>query len=110
MDVQTTATAIEKSVEGFMKIEPTIATVASMFVPGAAPVVAMVQPEILIAIPFVEQALRNIAAGQNMSGASAIFELIKHLMPGESNAPALSPSPAVQSATITGDPSTQGSG
>lgn len=105
MDIQTTATAIEKGIEGFMKIEPTIATVASMFVPGAAPVVAMVQPEILIAIPFVEQALRNIAAGQNMSGASAIFELIKHLMPNEANAPALTPS-----STVTGDPSAQGSG
>jgi hypothetical protein len=95
MDVQTTATAIEKGIEGFMKIEPTIATVASMFVPGAAPVVAMVQPEILIAIPFLEQALKRIAAGQNMDAASAVYELIGHLLPGRPNSAVLSQVAAV---------------
>jgi hypothetical protein len=90
MDIQTTATAVENAVEGFMKIEPTLATVASMFVPGAAPVVAMVQPEILIAIPFLEQALKRISAGQNMDAASAIYELIGHLLPGQPNSPVLS--------------------
>lgn len=89
IDIKGAAAAVEKGVESFMKIEPTIATVASMFVPGAAPVVAMVQPEILIALPFVELALKKIAAGQNMDGASAIFELIKHLMPGQANSPIL---------------------
>jgi hypothetical protein len=89
VDIKGAAAVAETAIERFAKIEPTIATAASMFVPGAAPVVAMVQPEILIAIPFVELALRKIAAGQNMDGASAIFELIKHLMPGQANSPIL---------------------
>lgn len=110
IDIKGAAAAVEKGVESFMKIEPTIATVASMFIPGAAPVVAMVQPEILIAIPFLEQALRKIAAGQNMDGASAMFELIKHLMPGQSNSTVLSDVPAAPAAQDGLDASKVGSG
>ena len=84
----------EKVVEGVMKVEPTVATIASMFVPGAAPVVAMVQPEVMLAAPFIENALKALAAGNNGDVMTSFIQLLQHLTPGQANSPILSEAPA----------------
>jgi len=75
----------------FMEVEPTISTIASVIVPGAAPVVALVQPELLVLAPVIEKALEDLAAGNNGNAASGVLQLIMHLTKGLPNAPALSP-------------------
>ena len=72
IDIAGTAATAEKVVEDVMKVEPTMASVASMFVPGAAPIVMMVQPMIAAAVPFVEKALNDIAAGNGGDALTGI--------------------------------------
>ncbi|WP_316188334.1 MULTISPECIES: hypothetical protein [unclassified Bradyrhizobium] len=91
MDIAAAAATAEKIVEEVAKVEPTLATMAGMFVPGAAPVVASVQPMVALAIPFVEQALKAIAEQRNGDALAAFAELIGHLTKGMSNSPVLSP-------------------
>ena len=87
--VQVIAQETDKVFDAIMKIEPTIAGVASMFVPGAAPVVAMVQPEILLLAPAIDKALEDLAAGANP--LQAVAELMMHITKGMPNSPTLSP-------------------
>lgn len=96
------AQTAESVIEGVMKIEPTVATIASMFVPGAAPIVAMIQPEVLLAAPFVEQALKDLASGNNGDIMTSFIQLLQHLTAGQPNSPILS-------APVRPDPSTIGS-
>jgi len=84
------AAAAEKVVESVMKVEPMIATGVGMFVPGAAPIMAMVQPWLVLAAPFLERALNDVAAGNNGDVLSAFFELIQHVSKGQPNSPILS--------------------
>ena len=105
-DAKTIAATAETVIEGVMKIEPTVATIASMFIPGAAPIVAMIQPEVLLAAPFVENALKSLAAGNNGDVMTAFIQLLQHLTPGQPNASVL----AKAVGPITADPSAQGSG
>jgi hypothetical protein len=93
------AAVAEKAVEAVMKVEPMIVTGVGMFVPGAAPILAMVQPWIVLAAPFLERALNDVAAGNNGDVLTAFFELIQHISKGQPNSPILTP-----------DASTQGSG
>lgn len=97
IDIPAIAASAEKVVETVARVEPMIATMAS-FIPGAAPVMAMVQPAILMAIPFLERALTDIARGQNTDLMGAMIELLQHLSKGGPNSPTLSPEP---SSTIT---------
>ena len=90
MDIKAAAATAEGVVEAIAKVEPMAATMASMFVPGAAPVVAMVQPQILIAIPFLERALKDIAASNGGDVMSGMIELLQHLTVGQPNSPILS--------------------
>lgn len=90
VDVSTLAGQAEKVVETVARIEPTIATIASMFVPGASPVVATVQPMVLAAIPYVERALNDIAAGNGGDFMGALIEVLQHLSKGQPNSPTLS--------------------
>lgn len=89
-DVKSVAQTAETVIEGVMKIEPTVATIASMFVPGAAPIVAMVQPEVMLAAPFIENALKSLAAGNNGDVMTSFIQLLQHLQPGQPNSPILS--------------------
>lgn len=86
-------------IKDFMKIEPFLAT-ASNFIPGAAPIVAIVHPAVAMAAPFVEQALEAVASGNNGNAFSAFIELLQHITPGQPNSPILS-APA-QAAITTG--------
>jgi hypothetical protein len=103
--LQTFATTAEGVVEGIMKVEPTVATIASMFVPGAAPIVAMVQPEVMLAAPFIENALKSLAAGNNGDVLTAFIQLLQHITPGQPNASLLDT--IVKPSSV--DPSTIGS-
>lgn len=92
--VSEVATTAEGVVASVMKVEPTVATIASMFVPGAAPVIAMVQPEVMLAAPFIEKALLALAAGNNGDVMVSFIQLLQHLTPGQANAPILDVQPA----------------
>ncbi len=89
-DLKAIETETEKVVEGVMKVEPTIATIVGMFVPGAAPIMAMVQPAVLAAAPFVEKALNDLAAGNNGDFMESFIQLLQHLSPNHPNSPILS--------------------
>jgi hypothetical protein len=84
------AAVAEKAVEAVMKVEPMIATGVGMFVPGAAPIIAMVQPWIVMAAPFLERALTDLSNGNNGDVLSSFFELIQHISKGQPNSPILS--------------------
>ncbi len=83
--VQEAAATAEKVVEGVMKFEPYIATIAGAVVPGAAPVVAVVQPMVAAAAPFVENALKALAEGNGGNVMGAFIQLLQHLTPGHPN-------------------------
>lgn len=90
--VSSGASVAEKVIEDVMKVEPTIASIAGMFVPGAAPIVAVVQPAIVAAAPFVENALNALAAGNGGDVLTAFIQLLQHLSPSQPNSPMLAPS------------------
>jgi hypothetical protein len=92
--VQSAAATAEKVIEGVMGVEPYVATIAGAAIPGAAPVVAMVQPMVVAAAPFVENALKSLAAGNGGDTLSAFVQLLQHLMPGMPNAAGLAPTAA----------------
>lgn len=72
-------------------IEPTIASVAGALIPGAAPIVMMVQPEIALLIPKISAALSDTTAANAGDAVSGFLELMRHLIPGLPNSPVLSP-------------------
>jgi len=94
IDVGAIAGEAEKVVEAVAKIEPTVATIAGMFIPGAAPVVATVQPFVLMAIPYLERALNDVASGNGGDIMSAMIEVLQHLSKNQPNSPVLSTAPA----------------
>jgi hypothetical protein len=93
-DIAGMAATAEKVVEGVMKIEPMLVTGLGMFVPGAAPIVAVVQPAVAMAAPFVEQALTALAKNNGGDAFAAFVALLQHLTPGLPNSPVLAPMPA----------------
>jgi hypothetical protein len=92
------AAAAEKVVENVMKVEPTVAGVAGMFVPG----MAMVQPWIVLVAPYLERALTDISTSNGGDVLGAVVELLQHVSKGGPNSPVLS--------APTASTSTQGSG
>jgi hypothetical protein len=94
MDLKSAAAQAEQILEQVAKVEPTIATVASMFGgPAIAAGVTVAQPEILFQIPVLENALKQVAAGNNSSLFDAALVVAKQLTSGLPNSPILS-SPA----------------
>lgn len=85
--IQSAAGQAEKVLEEVARVEPTIASIAGMFIPG----VSLAQPYILAALPAVENALKAVAAGNGGDMVDALGTLIKHLLPGHANAAALAP-------------------
>jgi hypothetical protein len=99
------AAGAEKVVEAAMRVEPMIATGVSMFVPGAAPIVAAVQPWVVFAAPYLERALTAVSTSNGGDALAAVIEVLQHITPGSPNSPALSP-PVPNTASA----SAQGSG
>lgn len=89
------AAATENVVSSIMKVEPMIAGIAGMFVPG----VAVVQPWIVLIAPYLEKALDDLSKGNNGDALTGLLQLIQHVSKNGANSPILSP-----------DASTQGSG
>ena len=83
------ATEADKVVRTFSTIEPTVATVVGMFVPGAAPIVALVQPWAPMALNFLDRALRDIAASNGGDIMSAFIEMMQHVSKGQPNSDVL---------------------
>lgn len=109
--IQVIAQQADDIFDTIMKFEPTAAMIASAVIPGAAPVIAMVQPEIMLLAPAIDQALETLKNGDNP--LTAVMQLMMHITQGMPNAPALSPTPivsapAAESSTVTGDASQQG--
>lgn len=82
------AATAEKVVESIMKVEPMVAGIAGMFVPG----LSVVQPWIVMAAPFLERALNDIAASNGGDVLTAFMELMQHISAGKPNAASLAPS------------------
>lgn len=93
MSLKEVAAQAEQVFDAVMKVEPMVATMASMFIPQAKPVVATVHPMVVAAAPFIEQALHNLAQGNNGDAFSAFIQLLQHLTPGQPNSPILAPLP-----------------
>lgn len=101
--IQAAAAAADKVVRDVMKVEPMVAGIAGMFVPG----VAVVQPWIIMAAPYLERALNDIATNNGGDVLNAFMELMQHISAGQPNMAALGP------ASTEDDPpsaSAQGSG
>lgn len=82
------AATAEKVVESVMKVEPTVAGVAGMFVPG----LSMVQPWVVLAAPYLERALNDISTSNGGDVLGAIVELLQHVSKGSPNSPILTSS------------------
>jgi hypothetical protein len=96
--IQVAAATAEKVLEGAMKVEPMVAGIAGMFIPG----LSMVQPWLVMAAPFLERALTDISNNNGGDILGAFMEMMQHISSGQPNSPSLSgPSQ---------DPSAQGSG
>lgn len=89
VDVKKIAAEAEKVVETIVRVEPMVMTVGN-FVPGAAPVLAMVHPVVVMLAPFIEKALQDLAAGNNGDALGSILEMIQHVTRGQPNSPILS--------------------
>lgn len=111
VDVKTIAGEAEKVVEAIVKVEPIVSTMAT-FIPGAAPIMAVVHPAVVMLAPFVEKALHELAAGHNGDAYSAFIELLQHISKGRPNSPLLSGNTGVAGGFQGGshDASAQGSG
>lgn len=95
VDVKGIAQTAENLFEGFMKVEPFI-MMASSFIPGAKPVMAVLHPAVVAAAPFIEKALDQLAAGNNGDALTAFIQLIQHITANQPNAQALSGTVAEQ--------------
>lgn len=90
VNLKDVAGTAEKVISDVMRVEPMIAGAVGMLVPGAAPIVAMVQPEIVMLAPFILRALDQLKMGNNGDALSSVFQMIQHLTAGQPNAPVLS--------------------
>jgi hypothetical protein len=89
------AGAAESVVENVMKVEPMVAGIAGMFVPQ----VALIQPWIVMAAPYLERALKDLQNNNGGDVLNAFIELMQHVSKGQPT-----------STVLSGDASQQGSG
>jgi len=117
MSVPEMAGAAEQVVKDVMRVEPMIAGIAGMFVPG----LSLVQPWIVMLAPYLERALDDVSKGNNGDVLSSLIELIQHITKGGPNSPVLSTTIGESGNTVSSsarglgyppsqDPSAQGSG
>lgn len=92
-DVTGMATTAEGILETLMRFEPMAATIIGAVVPGAAPVMMAVQPEIALIMPGIEKALTDVGTGHPENLIGTLVEFLQHIMPGQPNSPILSSTP-----------------
>lgn len=90
VNISGAASVAEEGVAAVMKVEPMIATGVGMFVPGAAPIIASVQPWVVLAAPYLERALDDIAKSNGSDVLNAFLELMQHVSKGQANSSVLS--------------------
>lgn len=103
-DIASTADNVLTSV---MKVEPMVAAGVGMLVPGAAPIVAMVQPQLVMAAPFIHRALQALEKQNGGDAFSAFLDFLNHISPGRANSQVLT---AANPAAAAPDASRAGSG
>ena len=81
------AGAAETVVQNVMRVEPMIAGIAGMFVPG----LAMVQPWIVLIAPYLEKGLDDLSKGNNGDALAGLLQLIQHISKNGPNSPILTP-------------------
>lgn len=104
MSVADIAGQAETVVKNVMRVEPMLAGMAGMFVPG----LSLVQPWIVMMAPYLERALDDLSKNNNGDVLSAFLELIQHVTTGQPNSTVLAPTGQLGPAQ-TSD-STRGSG
>lgn len=92
------AGAAETVLENVMKVEPMVAGIAGMFVPG----LSVVQPWIVLIAPYLEQALDDLSKGNNGDALTGLMQLIQHISKNGANSPILSSNTASASAQGSG--------
>lgn len=106
MSVPEIAGQAETVVKNIMRVEPMLAGMAGMFVPG----LSLVQPWIILIAPYLERALDELSKSNNGDALGAVLELIQHITTGQPNNDLLGPDPTVSS-TVSGESdSAKGSG
>lgn len=91
MDFRTAAAAAEKVVESIARVEGPVLTGVGMFVPGAAPITAILSNVLPLIIPDIEKALTDIAAGNDGDIFDTLLEFVNHIRTGKPNSPILTP-------------------
>jgi hypothetical protein len=89
-DLAATAATAETVVEDIMKVEPVLANIAGAFIPG----VSAFQSMLTMFAPYVENALKAVAASNGGNALMAQLEVLNHMTPGMPNSPTLSSPPA----------------
>jgi hypothetical protein len=103
MSISETAGTVDTVVKNVMRVEPMLAGMAGMFIPG----LSLVQPWIVMMAPYLERALDDLSKNNNGDVLSAFLELIQHVIPGQPNSTVLGlPAPAA-TATDGLDPTQQ---
>lgn len=92
--IESAASAADKVLDEIIRVEPTIAGIAGVFVPD----VSLAQPYILAVLPALDKALEAVAAGNGGDMVGAVAEIFKHLLPGQPNSPILSAQPVMPKA------------
>ena len=82
--IPTIAGEVKTGFDTFMKFEPFVMNAAS-FIPGAAPVTAIVSPVVAAMAPFIDNALAALIAGNNGDAFTAMIQMAQHLVPGQPN-------------------------
>jgi len=88
------AAAAETVVENVMKVEPMVAGIAGMFVPG----LSVVQPWIVLIAPYLEKALDDLAKGNDGDALTGLMQLIQHISKNGANSPILTPDASASAA------------
>jgi hypothetical protein len=87
MSVSEIATQASGVVTNVMRVEPMLAGIAGMFIPG----LSLVQPWIVMLAPYLERSLDDISKNNNGDVLSALVEMIQHITAGAPNSATLSP-------------------
>ena len=99
MDIRTLAADAEKVVEAIDRVDGPILAGVGMFVPGAAPITAVLQRVLPLIYPDIEKALMQIAQGNEGDLFDTMLEFVNHIRSGKANSPALAPADIIPAAS-----------
>lgn len=103
MSIPEIAGQAETVVKNIMRVEPMLAGMAGMFVPG----LSLVQPWIVMIAPYLERALDDLSKNNGGDALTGLLELIQHITSGQPDSPILgnnSPATPTTNAPPASDP------